>query len=156
MDRGNETASLPPAGERAVVGDLVYRYARLVRERQGHQCLALFADEASYEIREADPLGDGGESRLRTRLDGAAAIADYVGASSLGAVRLFPLIHNLMVELSGNTARSNCLMMSKTFPAGNEVFGVYDDAYVCRDGVWLFASRTYTILDAPWTRAVAP
>lgn len=153
MGRENVQAGPAPEASRTAVSGLVYRYARLVRERQGFDCINLFADNAFYEIREADPLGIVGECTLRTRLEGATAIADYVGASSQGNVRLFPLIHNLMVELSGDTACSNCLMVSKTFPPGNEVFGAYDDAYVCRGGVWLFVSRIYTILDAPWTRA---
>lgn len=156
MDQIAKTADYAAGSLTEIVADLVHRYARLVRERRGIECRNLFCDDAYYEIRQADPLGGPGDSTLRTRLDGAAAIADYVDASSKGGVRLFPTIFNLMVEPGPASARSNCLMVSRTIPHGHEVFGIYDDEYVLKDGIWLFASRTYTICDAPWMRGANP
>lgn len=140
--------------DRAEISDLVLRYAALVRDKRGSECAGLFTDDAVYEIREADPAQPEIECRLRTRLEGASAIADHVGGSAAGPVRLYPLIHNVLVELDGEAAFATCLMSTRTFPPGNEVFGRYDDSFICRDGHWLFAARTYTILDAPWMRSV--
>ena len=142
------------AQDRAAIHDLILRYAALVRDQQGHDCAGFFTDDAVYEIREAEPTQPDSESRLRNRLEGAAAIAEYVGNSASVQIRIYPLIHNVLVALNGAVASTQCLMTTRTFPAGNEVFGRYDDSFACQDGLWLFTSRRYTILDAPWMRSV--
>lgn len=47
--------------------------------------------------------------------------------------------------LCGAVARSSCVMMSQTIPAGHGTFGKYEDSYRCDSGAWLFQSRIYTI-----------
>ncbi|MFT4026485.1 MAG: nuclear transport factor 2 family protein [Novosphingobium sp.] len=128
---------------------MVYRYAYLVRQRRGADCAELFASDAVYEIREISPLSSG-EFRLRNRLTGAGEIGDFVARSAGGAVRIFPIIHNLTVEIDGDRAVGDCLMTSRSFPGGGEVFGSYQDSFVRRTGRWLFSSRIYTIYSAPW------
>jgi len=140
------------ARDRAAISGLVLRYAALVRDRNGGDCGNLFVDDAVYEIREIDPVQPDMESRLRNRLEGSAVIADYVRQSATGPVRVYPLIHNLLVELEDVGATASCLMTTRTLPPGNEVFGRYDDVFAFRNDRWLFASRTYTILDAPWMK----
>lgn len=138
--------------DRDAVSDLVHRYAMLVRERRGDEVAGLFATHAVYEMREVDPVDRDAPTRLRSRLEGPVDIAAYVARSGAGPVRLYPLIHNLIIDVKGQIAHATCLMQSKTFPPGNEVFGEYDDHFVHDGTDWRFASRTYTILDAPWLR----
>ncbi|MFM5908803.1 MAG: nuclear transport factor 2 family protein, partial [Novosphingobium sp.] len=83
----------------------------------------------------------------RTRAEGRAAVAGFV-ASSTGALRMFPMIHNLLVTVDGDSAEASSLMIGRPFPAGSEVIGEYADSFRRVDGRWLFAARIYTICQA--------
>ncbi|MFD2134431.1 nuclear transport factor 2 family protein [Novosphingobium resinovorum] len=56
-----------------------------------------------------------------------------------------PLIHNLMIEVTGDTARANAMMVARITGTDKEVTGEYHDRFVRLDGRWLFDARIYTV-----------
>jgi len=129
---------------RAEIADLVHLYAFNVRARLGRECGALFTDEATFEVREADPL-DPAAARTRSSLSGRSTIADYIARTSESELLVWPLIHNLLIEVHGDTARSSCVMTTRTWPLDHEMIGEYQNSYR-RDSAWRFESRIFTII----------
>ena len=128
---------------RAAITDLVHRYAYNIRAGNPVECEALFIEDAVFEIRETDPVNPA-DTRVRTSLTGRRAILDYIVQAAGSGVRVCPLIHNLLIELDGDTAESRCMMTTRSWPAGHEMIGEYCDSYR-RESGWRFASRVYTI-----------
>jgi hypothetical protein len=127
---------------RAAIAELVHRYARNARMKTFDGCESLFTEDATFEVREAK-AGDEAASRLRTRLEGRAAILDYIhqGATSAGVC---PVISNMIVEVDHPVARSTCLMSTRIAATGETMTGEYQDSYRY-DGGWRFISRVYVI-----------
>lgn len=138
----------PFRDHRLDIADLVHRYAFYVRNRQAALCADLFSDDAVFEIREVDPLEASGVT-VRQVLNGRRAIGDYVTKTEASSLRICPLIFNLLVEVKGSTAVSNAMMQSRTWPAGHEVIGQYDDSFVQHQAEWVFQSRIFTIFTLP-------
>lgn len=65
--------------------------------------------------------------------------------SGKGKAHPIPLIHNLTVEVAGDTASANCVMEATVYGTTHKVMGEYHDTFRRVDGAWRFASRTYTI-----------
>jgi hypothetical protein len=128
---------------RAAIADLVHRYALNIRTGRGADCAALFTGDAVFEIREADPANQAA-ARVRKTLTGRDAIRDYLVAAAGSGIVVCPLIHNLLIEVDGDEARSNCIMNTRTWPSGHETIGEYRDRYR-HESAWLFRSRVYTI-----------
>jgi hypothetical protein len=128
---------------RGEVADLVNAYALHVRSREAFRCSEFFTEDAVFETWRTPP----GEAKpaLANRLEGREAILAYITKASQGAVGVCPMIHNLLIEVNGREATSNCVMAAVTIPAGGEIFGEYQDAFRF-DGRWRFSSRKYTIL----------
>jgi hypothetical protein len=125
---------------RTAIADLVHTYALNVRMRRGEACADLFTDDAVFETQRLDP-----DLRTLIRLEGRQDIAAYLSKATQGETRVCPMIHNLLITVEGPKASSNCLMAALALPAGTELIGEYRDTYRF-DGVWRFASRTYTVL----------
>jgi SnoaL-like domain len=135
-----------PQDCRAAIADLVHRYAFNIRTGRGADCAALFTEDAVFEIREAHPAKLAA-ARVRQSLAGRDAIRDYIVVAAGSGILVCPLIHNLLIEVNGNEAHSNCIMTTRTWPAGRELIGEYRDAYRY-ESAWLFRSRVYTIFDS--------
>ena len=71
-------------------------------------------------------------------------IRDYIVEKAGSDILVCPLIHNLLIEVDGETARSSCVMTSRTWPSGYELIGEYRDTFRYESG-WLFQSRIFTI-----------
>ena len=127
----------------AAIADLVHRYALNIRTGRGADCAALFTGDAVFEIREADPA-DLAAARVRKTLTGREAIRDYIAAAAGSGIVVCPLVHNLLIEVDGDEAQSNCIMTTRTWPGGHEMIGEYRDRYRY-ESAWLFRSRVYTI-----------
>jgi hypothetical protein len=136
--RKPESAEAPDA--RAAIADLVHTYALNIRSRRGAGCGDLFTEDAVFETRKGEP-----DAAVLNRLEGRAAIRAYLAKASEGASRVCPMIHNLLVNVHGGEASSNCLMVAVVLPSGDELLGEYRDTYRF-EGAWRFSSRTYTIL----------
>lgn len=81
---------------------------------------------------------------VRSHAAGLDTVMAYVTGST-GSVRVTPLIHNLLIELDGESATSNCMMTNRIFPGGAQMIGEYDDSFRL-ENAWRFTRRVYTIL----------
>jgi hypothetical protein len=135
----------PSSADHSEIAALVYRYARFVRQGFGAACGDLFVNDASYEIFEADGDDASAPRRLRTKLEGRTQIGGYISASTQRGIRLCPLIHNLIIDRDGDSATANSVLEGRTWPAGHETIGEYEDCIVRVQGRWLFASRSFTM-----------
>jgi hypothetical protein len=128
---------------RAAIADLVYTYARNIRAGRGADCLPLFTRDGVFEIRD-QLLGSSQPPSVRTRLEGQDAILAYLTNSASGDTRVCPMIHNLLIEVSGNEAESSSVMTALV-SNGQSLFGEYLDRFQFENG-WRFSSRTFTIM----------
>ena len=127
---------------REAIADVIHVYARLMRENNAAEIESLFAEESFFELREGHP--DKPEFTLRERLKGRENIVGYLSQVKGGPYPI-PLIHNLTIEISGDIAKSNCVMEARFYGADFQVFGEYRDTFQRIDGRWFFTSRTYTV-----------
>ena len=133
---------------RTAIADLVYRYTLNIRTGRGADCAGLFTEDGVFEIRQAHPA-DPNSAQVRATLTGRDAIRDYIAAAAASGILVCPLIHNLLIDVAGDRAQSNCIMTTRTWPAGHELIGEYRDSYVHGESGWLFRSRLYTIFESP-------
>ncbi len=125
------------------ITELLHRYALNIRRREHGLCAELFTEDSSFEVRDAHPMRP---ETLTTRsfAEGREAVVASMGASR-ETTRVFPAIHNLLIELDGDTASATSLMVALVFPGGGEMLGEYEDHFRREHGRWLFKSRCYTI-----------
>lgn len=142
----NVAASLELLAAKAEIADLVHTYALHIRARRPERCGELFTDDGCFEVIEADPLDPGADRRM-FRAEGREAVIASVGRSAATA-RVFPAIHNLIVEVDGDAARATSLMLATVFPGGGETIGEYADEFRRESGHWRFSARTYTLYRA--------
>ena len=122
--------------------DLVHAYARFIRSDQPDKVSALFAPGGTFEVRDGHP--DKPEFTLRSHNASPAEINAHL-APNKGKPHPVPLIHNLTIEVDGDTARGTCVMEARIYGADIKVTGEYHDSFRRIDGRWYFASRIYTI-----------
>ncbi|MCB2072855.1 MAG: nuclear transport factor 2 family protein [Novosphingobium sp.] len=130
------------------IADLVHGYARFIRRDQSEQVASLFARDAFFEVRDGHP--DSEEFSVRSRIEGREQIDEYM-TQGKGQPHPVPLIHNLSIEIDGDTASGNCVMEGQIYGTGHKVLGEYHDSFVRVEGRWLFASRTFTMFKATAT-----
>ena len=131
---------------RAAIADVVYGYARNIREADSAACVALFCDDAVFEIR-ALAEGTRGVATTRARLEGRSAIERYLTQTEVVKASVCPMIHNLTIRIDGDAADSHSLMTTLVWPDGKQIVGEYHDRFRF-DGRWRFASRQFTIFGA--------
>lgn len=124
------------------IADLVHGYARAVRREAYEDIPALFAPGGTFEVRSGAP--DKAEFTVRQRFETPEALAAFL-IEGRGRPHPVPLIHNLMIEVSGDTAEANAMMVATITGTDKEVRGEYHDSFVKQDGRWLFASRVYMV-----------
>ena len=129
--------------DRDTIAELVHGYALAIRRGDPAAAAALFAGDGSFETREVDPRFPAASRRLSLS-EGREAVARYV-TSATAAVRILPMIHNLMIEITGEVAGASSLMVGRLWPQGGEVIGEYADRFCREGGQWRFAARVYTI-----------
>jgi hypothetical protein len=135
---------MEPLAARTAIADLIHTYARNIRAGRGADCVPLFTADAVFEVREA-PLGSSEAVRTRLKLTGHAALSNYL-VRATGDARVCPLIHNLLIEVTGHEAVSNCVMTSLVWPSGQPLMGEYHDSFRFESGtLWRFSSRLFTI-----------
>ncbi len=119
---------------------LVHRYANYIGAGSYQECRALFAPRATFETRHGVP-GDPSSIRILNRAEGIDAILDYIGRSA-GSV--CPMIHNLVIDISGDDAIGTSVMAATVWNRQQVIVGRYHDTFR-RGSEWLFTSRTYTM-----------
>jgi len=122
----------------SAIADLVHGYARAVRREAYEDIPGLFASTGTFEVRSGAP--DRAEHVVRQQFDTPQALVAFLLE---GKGR--PLIHNLMIEVTGDTARANAMMVARITGTEKEVTGEYHDRFVRLDGRWLFDARIYTV-----------
>jgi hypothetical protein len=133
---------------RLAVTDLVHAYALAIRRDRPEDAAALFARDGWFEIRDGHPSKP--EFNVRSRLDGRQAVLDYL-LPNKGKPHPVPMLHNVLVEVTGDTATASSVMEAIVLGTSHRVLGEYTDSFVREDGVWRFASRIYLIFSAAST-----
>jgi len=126
------------------ITDLVYRYTEAIRHGREKTCIELMTDDAVVEVHHADPTNPAEGTRL-SRFAGRDEIIDSFRTTAGVNVNIWPMIHNLRIELNGDTASSVCVMMATIWPHGKEYVGEYRDTYRRDNGEWKFSSRTHSM-----------
>ncbi len=122
--------------------DLVHTYARLIRSDRSAEVAALFAEDSIFEGRNGHP--DSPEYDVMFHDDGRAGVDAHMRGMK-GRPHPVPLIHNLSIEVDGDTAKGNCVMEAQMYVADTRIIGEYHDTFRRVDGKWYFASRIYTV-----------
>lgn len=124
------------------ITDLIHAYARAVRRQEPEHAAALFVPAGTFELRDGHP--DRAEFTVRQRFESSKALLDYLREGK-GKPHPIPLIHNVMVELDGDTATANSMMAAPIHGTDHEIFGEYRDNLVRTEGRWRFSARIFTI-----------
>lgn len=135
--------ALSTLADKMAIAELIHTYALNIRNREPKANGSLFTADASFETREAHPLKPE-TLHQRSKAEGHAAVVASIG-SSTATHRVFPQIHNLIVEVDADSATASSLMVGTVFPGGSQLIGEYEDHCRREEGRWLFASRCYTI-----------
>ncbi len=143
MEPGEE-CTLDMLAARQAMADLVHGYARFVRRGTSDLAADLFAPDGTFEVRQGHP--DKPEFSSHVVIRGREQLRDYLHKPE-GSNHPIPLIHNLMIDIDGDTAAGNCVMEGQMSAGPGRVFGEYRDTFVRLDGRWFFASRIFTIYD---------
>jgi hypothetical protein len=130
---------------RAAIADLIHRYARNIRYGDFAACTDLFTDEAFFEQRASD-LACLSEAPVMARYEGRAAIVAYIGRGASAGGSVCPMIHNILIETTGDEAASSCVMTAFIAATEGFILGEYRDTFRHEGGAWRFASRTHTML----------
>lgn len=128
---------------RGDIVDLIHTYALFIRRGNGAGCAGLFTHDAVYEMLASGPDFS---TTLRSRMKGREAIAAFLGSATKADLRVCPMIHNVLVTVTGDLAESTCVMTAVTIPGGDDLLGEYRDSFRNEGGRWRFSARTHTLL----------
>ena len=130
---------------RNAIADLIHRYAQVVRYDSPEQTADLYIADGVFEVRQGYP--DKPDFTLQSRVEGREAIRAFL-LPGKGKPHPIPLIHNLLIEVDGNSAVSTCVMEARMSVGEGGFWGEYVDTCQRVDGRWLFTSRIYTMFIA--------
>jgi SnoaL-like domain len=130
---------------RATITDVIYRYARNIRYGAYAELRELFTEDAFFEQRGGE-LGQLAQARVLARYEGRAAILDHLGKGASSGGGVCPMIHNVLIDVSGDEAASDCVMTGFIAANASRILGEYRDTFRRDGGVWRFTSRTHTML----------
>lgn len=119
--------------DRAEIMELVHRYAH--RVAHDVSCADLFTDDGAFLSQWP------GEALRETR--GRQAIDRMYGNLSAGTTHPKPMIHNHLIEITGNDAVGICSLEVRQTLNGESLIGSgwYDDTYRRVGGRWKFVTR---------------
>lgn len=127
---------------RFAIADLIHTYARCIRYDRPDEVGVLFTDDGVFELREGHP--DKAEFTLKYRHVGRASVHAQMSHNK-GSAHPVPLIHNLIVELDGDSATATCVMNGAIYGTAHALMGEYRDTFRREQGKWLFAERIFTM-----------
>lgn len=127
---------------RLAIAELIHTYARCIRYDRPDEVGALFTEDGIFELREGHP--DKPEFTLKYRHEGRAAVHAQMSHNK-GTAHPVPLIHNLIVELDGDSATSTCVMNGTVYGTAHALIGEYRDSFRREQGKWLFSARVFTM-----------
>ncbi len=121
--------------DREEIRELIARYAQ--RITAGLAIAPLFTEDAIFRIRmPGNPLRE---------IRGRASLNQVHSAT---ANRTMPMIHNHLLEISGNEARGTCFNELRSVDEAGKTritTGSYDDRFRRENGQWKFAVRDFTL-----------
>ena len=124
------------------IARLIHGYAQAVRREEVERVAGLFIPTGAFEVRGGHP--DRAEFTVRQRFETPEALVAFL-LQGKGKPHPVPLLHNMMIEVAGDTATANSMMAAPIYGTDHEVFGEYHDSFVRVEGRWLFSSRVYTV-----------
>jgi hypothetical protein len=127
---------------RLAISELIHTYARCIRYDRPDEVGALFTEDGIFELREGHP--DQAEFTVKFRYEGRDNVHTQMSANK-GSAHPVPLIHNLIVELDGDSATANCVMNGTIFGTNQAIMGEYRDCFRREQGDWLFSERIFTM-----------
>jgi len=140
--------------DREEIRELVARYAH--RVAHGVSLADLFTDDGAFIVRM--PGRPAMETRGRAALDRQFATIAAVAAQH----PTLPMIHNYLLQISGNEATGTCSIEIRTTENGHSVVGsgYYEDRYRREHGRWKFVVRDahffhWVTLQEGWASAPA-
>ena len=132
--------------DRGAIADLIHTYAKAMRHARPADSIALFTADGAFEVRDGMP--GAADFTVRNRLEGMAQLEAYLVHRDGGPAKVCPLIHNILIDLDGDTARANCVMETPVLGTVHRIIGEYADSFRRDDGTWRFSERIYTIFPA--------
>jgi len=128
---------------RAAIADVVHGYARAIRHSRPADAAALFTEDGIFETR--DGLPGQTDAVVRFRHEGRAQFLAYLTKGDGASVTMCPMIHNLMIDVDGQTARASSVMMGQALGTSHITLGEYQDSFRY-EGKWLFSSRRSSMM----------
>ena len=128
------------------IAELIHAYARCIRYDRPEEVGALFTEDGCFELRDGHPDSDRFE--VKYRHEGRAAIHASMTANK-GSAHPVPLLHNIIVQVSGDTGSSTAVMNATIYGTSHAFMGEYRDSFRRVDGKWLFAERIFTMFRSP-------
>jgi hypothetical protein len=119
------------------IRDLVYRYADAVCRRDQAAWGATWAEDGVWQLPGAP------------RMEGRDAIVGLWANAMSGFPFVVQLVNYGVLEIEGDSAQGRWYLTENLqFEDGNGMYnvGCYQDRYIKRDGLWLFAERHYAVL----------
>lgn len=127
---------------RTAIAGLIHEYARLVRRDEGERVHTLFTQDGTFEVRIGHPNRP--DFVQRNFFASPAEIEEHM-LPNKGKPHPVPQMHNLVIEVDGDTATANCIQDGQIYGTAHWVYGEYHDSFRRVDGRWHFSSRIYTI-----------
>ena len=127
---------------RLAIAELIHTYARCIRYDRPDEVGALFTEDGLFELRDGHP--DKAEFTLKYRLEGRDSVHAQMSHNK-GTAHPVPLIHNLIVDLDGDSATSTCVMNGTIYGTAHALMGEYRDSFRREHGKWLFSARVFTM-----------
>ncbi|MCB2047558.1 MAG: nuclear transport factor 2 family protein [Novosphingobium sp.] len=128
------------------ITELVYRYAQVVRYDRLDETADLYVADGLFEVRRG--ACDRDEHVVQSREVGRDAIRAMLRQGGKGNPHPVPLIHNLLIEVDGDTASATCVMEGRMSSGEVGFWGEYRDSFARVDGRWFFSARVFTIFEA--------
>jgi hypothetical protein len=126
----------------SAIARLVHAYARAVRREETERFHELFLPTGTFELRSGHPDRTG--YKVLQRFETPDALVAFL-LEGKGKPHPVPLIHNLMIEVDGDTATASCMMAAPIYGTDREILGEYCDRLVRIEGRWLFSERIFTV-----------
>lgn len=126
----------------AEIAWLVHGYARAMRGGRPQDAVQLFTADGTFEICQGMP---GKGFTIGTRLNSPAELLAHLTRDDQPSPPVCPMIHNLMIDIDGDTARANSIMETPVLGTDHRILGEYHDSFRREDGRWLFSARQYVV-----------
>lgn len=120
---------------------LVHGYARSMRNGRPQDAVRLFTADGTFEICQGMP---GQPFTVGTRLETPQALLAHLTAGE-ASPPVCPMIHNLTIDVDGDTARANSIMETPVLGTTHRVLGEYHDRFRREHGQWRFCARQFVV-----------